>query len=250
MTVTNEGLLKSGGIGVLMDGATSIFHNSGKVKAEGIGVEVAQAAHIHKSGLIRSRTDDAVFAHDAVTMTNAGKVKGDVTLSGMDDSYYTLNTGVTLGAIHGQGGSDDLRGGRGRDEIDGGDDNDTLRGGGVRDLLIGGAGSDYIEGGRGKDLLYGNEFAGGGIDADNFDYVTAKVGRDRIMDFDDGMDHLRLNGTLLSGPLASPLPAALSENAAGDAVLNLNMLGDFKGQIIFEGLGMASISTADFFILL
>lgn len=99
----------------------------------------------------------------------------------------------------GGGGQDSVRGGRGADEIHGNRGNDVLRGDVGADLLIGqdgndhlfgGAGSDRLDGGAGRDKLFG------GAGPDMFVFGRGD-GRDRVMDFADGRDTLRLDGDLM-----------------------------------------------------
>lgn len=74
--------------------------------------------------------------------------------------------------------------------------NDTLRGDGLDDILIGGAGNDRLRGGSGDDVL----IAGTGQDAlsgeggANVFVFTADGQRDRVTDFQLGLDRLDLSG--------------------------------------------------------
>ena len=125
--------------------------------------------------------------------------------------------------MKGNGGSDHLLGGGGADTISGGIgadrlfgdlDHDTLRGGADADILWGGSGSDQLHGGTGNDRLLGgvgadtlhgnqgadvligqggNDLLVGGLGADVFVF-GAGSGRDRIRDFADGQDLIRMTG--------------------------------------------------------
>lgn len=109
-----------------------------------------------------------------------------------------LDTGIgendTLVSIEGLIGShyaDALVGDGGYNEILGGDGNDFLFGLGGTDYLDGGAGADTLNGGAGPDILRG------GLGADTFvfdavDNVYAQF--DTIVDFQDGVDLIRLQG--------------------------------------------------------
>lgn len=81
-------------------------------------------------------------------------------------------------ALNGDAGADRLIGGRGADTMSGGADADVLFGGAGRDVLIGGKGRDMLTGGAGADSFV---FEGGG-------------GRDRITDFEDGVDEIIFAG--------------------------------------------------------
>lgn len=75
----------------------------------------------------------------------------------------------------------------GNDTIDGGAGSDTILGGGGDDRLLGGAGADKITGGAGNDLITG------GAGADHFVFAPVE-GRDRITDFQNGVDKLVITG--------------------------------------------------------
>ena len=87
--------------------------------------------------------------------------------------------------VHGDGGQDLLWGGDGYDHLYGGKDNDTLLGGNGKDHLFGGAGDDHITGGGGSDQMTG------GAGADVF-YFYKNQGPDRILDFEIGIDLIRI----------------------------------------------------------
>ncbi|MEM7745222.1 MAG: hypothetical protein AAF409_16075 [Pseudomonadota bacterium] len=81
---------------------------------------------------------------------------------------------VLLGTI----GDDLIRGRGGNDEISGGDGDDRLKGG---------AGNDIIEDGAGSDRLWG------GSGSDTFKLVAGDGERERIQDWEDGLDTLDLS---------------------------------------------------------
>ncbi|MEM9643050.1 MAG: calcium-binding protein [Pseudomonadota bacterium] len=97
--------------------------------------------------------------------------------------------------VSGESGNDLVIGGRGRDQVLGGDGNDTLRGGDAADRVLGGDGRDVISGGRGDDRL------NGGADEDTFVF-SGKVRNDRIEDFEDNVDTIRLDEDLWGGGLS------------------------------------------------
>jgi Ca2+-binding RTX toxin-like protein len=78
--------------------------------------------------------------------------------------------------INGRGGDDILRGGGGRDRIVGGDGADQLNGEGERDVLVGDAGNDRLTGGAAPDTFV----------------FSSGDGSDRILDFQDGADRIRI----------------------------------------------------------
>lgn len=99
--------------------------------------------------------------------------------------------------IEGQKGRDSLFGGSGADTLDGGKGKDRLYGGGGDDLIYGGIGFDLLEGGKGDDTLNGgenNDVLRGAQGADVFEFEL-NSGVDRIKDFEDGSDLIRLIST-------------------------------------------------------
>ncbi|MBZ6076435.1 calcium-binding protein [Microvirga puerhi] len=77
---------------------------------------------------------------------------------------------VGTGALFGDAGNDEIRGGAGSDFINGGADND---------VLLGNAGSDVITGGDGNDIVYGGAGADrldGGAGSDVLSYFDAQGG--------------------------------------------------------------------------
>jgi Ca2+-binding RTX toxin-like protein len=89
--------------------------------------------------------------------------------------------------LKGHGGGDDLNGGSGNDMLKGHRGDDMLEGGAGRDMLKGHSGDDVLTGGNGRDVLTG------GAGWDEFVYADMREGRDRITDFEDGIDLISLN---------------------------------------------------------
>jgi len=107
-----------------------------------------------------------------------------------------LNAGAGNDKLYGGLGKDTLNGGLGKDILNGDGGNDIIKGNGGNDLLNGGAEDDKLygnseqdtlNGGLGKDILYG------GAAKDIF-ILTAGEGQDTIMDFEDNLDKIKLNG--------------------------------------------------------
>lgn len=110
--------------------------------------------------------------------------------------------GDGLDLLYGRDGDDTLRGDNGQDSLFGDTGNDELYGGLRLDRLYGEDGNDTLWGGDGNDILAGGTGADvlyGGVGADYFDFFNVSdVGlatgtRDRIADFEDGSDKIRLN---------------------------------------------------------
>lgn len=118
---------------------------------------------------------------------------GNDTIDGFDGNDV-LDGGAGRDAVYGGDGNDKLFGrdgddylaaGFGKDKLFGGDGEDDLEGSDGNDVLNGGAGKDELFGDAGKDVLIG------GDDADRFSFRKAD-GINRIRDFEDGVDIIRI----------------------------------------------------------
>ena len=117
---------------------------------------------------------------------NAGDVAGDIFASmesffGSDTAGDFMQTGAARARFSGFGGDDTLIGGASVDFLQGGDDNDTLFGNAARDTLQGGTGNDMMT---------------GGADRDQFLFVEADFGQDTILDYEDGLDFIKVFRTV------------------------------------------------------
>ncbi|MGM0454959.1 MAG: calcium-binding protein [Cyanobacteriota bacterium] len=99
----------------------------------------------------------------------------------------TLAAGRDNDVLDGGSGNNILFGNLGEDTVTGGSGDDSLFGGQGDDVLIGGPGNDLLSGDRGRDTLTG----GDGIDHFSL-AASAEIGEDVIVDFQDGVDKLRL----------------------------------------------------------
>ncbi|MEM7631460.1 MAG: M10 family metallopeptidase C-terminal domain-containing protein [Pseudomonadota bacterium] len=204
---------------------------------------------------------------------------GDDTIIG-GDGDDTLRGGREEDEISGGFGQDVIRGQRNADLIDGDDGNDNLKGGGGNDTIDGGAGSDFIKGGTrsdvlnggsGNDRIFANSFADvlhgnagndllnaggdddtlnggtgndtlkGGNGADTFIF-EADMGADLVLDFEDGVDMLRVSTALTGGSTN----AGFVVSTFG-AVVNGRAVLDFGGGnvITFDGLADETVLTDD-----
>ena len=165
---------------------------------------------------------------------------GNDTVRGLggDDRLWGRQGADTL---YGNAGNDRLWGGRDGDELHGGVGKDHLYGGLGHDTLYGGRGDDTLHGGRLADRLHGGEgkdVLAGGHGRDLFVYDDADFGRDRIVDFEDGLDRLDFTG---SGLRWSDL--SVSNNGKGDAVVRVD---GANGKIVLEGVDASLIGQDDF----
>lgn len=149
---------------------------------------------------------------------------------GAGDGADSLDGGGGNDRLYGGAGADDLRGGAGHDTLWGGGQDDALRGGQGNDLLYGGAGDDFVSGGAGADTLYGR--AG----ADTFQYGPG-YGRDRIVDFENDRDILRLDDAFGFETASEALASA--RNTGGGVVF------DFGSGNTLTVAGMTVAALAD-----
>lgn len=126
---------------------------------------------------------------------------GNDTLNG-GDSNDTLRGEIGSDSLNGDAGNDLLFGFDGIDTLRGGTGDDTLRGELQNDFLYGDAGADVLFGGDGNDALYGGgdrDTLNGGAGNDSFYWDDGDFSgltnatADRVQDFMQGQDRLRLN---------------------------------------------------------
>ncbi|SEL11926.1 hypothetical protein SAMN05444413_10614 [Roseivivax marinus] len=204
------------------------------------------------------RGDDVSNAGDGNDVNNGGP-GDDVLLGGEGDD--TMGASFGDDSVVGGSGDDSLGGGTGQDTLDGGTGNDSLGGGEGNDTVLGGSGDDFlagggrddrIEGGTGNDTINGgpgNDTMSGGAGADVFVFTEWFDGEtDRILDFDDGTDLLRLSG--VENAPGSGLQGRVDALDISDVTLG----GVAAAQISYEGqtihlLGVAASDlTLDDFI--
>ncbi len=147
----------------------------------------AGGADIFSGGLGRDSFDArsssaGIQLHLENQSLNAGDVAGDIFASiesffGSNTAGDYMETGAARARFNGFGGDDTLVGGSSVDFLQGGADNDDLFGNGARDILHGGTGNDDMT---------------GGADRDQFLFVEAAFGQDIILDYEDGLDYLKV----------------------------------------------------------
>lgn len=118
--------------------------------------------------------------------------------------------------LNGTGGADRINGKAGHDKIHGKGGNDTLIGDAGNDWLYGESGRDTLIGGAGNDVLTG------GSHADSFRF-TGKWGRDKIRDFQDGIDRIDLRGNgLIFDKLSIATGNADTDRIVDDVIIKAN----------------------------
>ena len=127
-----------------------------------------------------------------------------------------------------------LTGGNGNDRLDGMNGNDSLAGDAGADSLLGGAGNDLLYGGTGNDAL------AGGAGADLFVFAVNN-GADRIVDWQDGIDRIRiLSGSWQGTRYDSFDDLSIRQTTAGAEV-------SFGGTTItLSGIQAGVLNAADF----
>jgi serralysin len=141
---------------------------------------------------LRPETVSSVYGLTGNMSITRGTVLENV-ISGSGDDIISGNSAANR--IWGKGGKDSLSGGGDKDRLFGGGQADKLWGGNGNDRLSGGGGKDRLEGGGGNDKLTG------GSRVDTFVFRGDSTGADKITDFTDDMDTLRLDDALWGGGL-------------------------------------------------
>ncbi|MGB3317031.1 MAG: CAP domain-containing protein, partial [Albidovulum sp.] len=128
------------------------------------------------------RGHDTLIGGDGNDTLNGGTGR-DTISGGADDDLLSGKSGSDV--LRGNNGNDVLRGSTGYDTLKGGSGDDTIYGGSGKDRIFGGDGNDWIRGDKGDDRLTG------GAGADEFVFASGH-GTDRITDFEDGIDRIRI----------------------------------------------------------
>ncbi|MFE3836315.1 hypothetical protein [Pseudogemmobacter sonorensis] len=198
--------------------------------------------------------NDLVYAGAGRDVISTGAGNDTIHADGGDNQ---IGAGDGQDLVHGGSGRDTIGGGEGRDTIYGGGGDDEIGAGPGDDLVYGGSGNDFLAGGPGHDTIYGgpgddringgpgNDVVYGGAGADIFIFAEATPGdTDRIMDFENGIDRIRLGG--LAGATAHDRFAALS-------IQDISYAGDrgamiqYGGQRIFlPGISASLLDVSDF----
>jgi len=156
---------------------------------------------------------------------------GNDTLVGGDGDDL-LKGGRGRDILEGDDGADRLVGGRNNDQLSGGRNNDVLLGGHGRDTLDGGYSNDTLDGGKGHDRLTGGQ----GWDVFLF---HNKSGRDRILDFENGIDRIDLSR--LDVEFSDLLFSA--RNGGADTVVKIS---GTKASMYIEDITISELSAHDF----
>jgi Ca2+-binding RTX toxin-like protein len=161
--------------------------------------------------------------------------------------------------IYGEKGLDTLYGSEGNDTLYGGNENDSLLGGTGTDNLYGEIGNDYLYGDDGGDNMYGgsgsdtldgsegkdNLYGGTGADIFFYNALTDSLNTnpDRIKDFEDGVDVIRLQGLGFTGIAAGAATGTVLGYTQTSTLTTISDAGTF--QFIIEN-GTITLTNADF----
>lgn len=161
------------------------------------------------------------------TGVNISALGGDDTVNGSNHDDV-INGGGGDDVLRGRGGNDILQGSGGDDMLLGEAGDDGLNGGAGNDTLKGGLGDDVMVGGLGNDRLFGGEgsdvYSGGaGVDRFFFDASDGAGGKDRISDFEDGIDLIVLKGIAITD-LQDTVRGAVVSFSNGSEVLVRDVL--------------------------
>jgi Ca2+-binding RTX toxin-like protein len=225
-----------------------------------IDLRTPQAAWLTRNG---STGDDTV----------QGSIFGD-TLDGRagDDSIFgnlgddSMRGGSGVDTLPGSEGDDTIRGEEGSDIISGGNGADSLHGGSESDNVIGAAGADAMDGGAGDDGLFagldndvlvgnlgadslageqGDDRLTGGEGADRFDFTT-RGGKDRVVDFEDGIDRLFFFGFGADYDTSAEIVDTAVQDGTSVMITVPNNGTAGTTKVILLNFELENLSTADF----
>lgn len=166
--------------------------------------------------------------------------------------------------LAGEAGNDRLFGLDGDDSLEGGLGNDLIEGGAGGDFLFGdssfevGQGDDTLIGGDGNDILFG----GGGVDrlfggagSDQFFFGSGDTGitretADRILDYQQGVDQIAINGVgvtfIGTNAFTGASGEARYELRGGDTFVYVEADGQAGADIVIRLAGQFTLTASDF----
>lgn len=194
-------------------GSDTLYGGQGNDMLNGGGGKDVLYGGVGTDKLAGDASNDLLFGGDGLDRLNGGGGKDELH-GGADRDILTGSGGSDT--LYGDTGNDKLIGGAGNDYVYGGDDKDLLKGGGGDDFLQGGDGNDKVYGDSGNDQIYsgagndkeyggagndyiydsdGNDRLYGGDGADSFVFQDTDFGKDKILDFEYGIDTLDMGYT-------------------------------------------------------
>ena len=190
----NRGVM-SGDV-VMGDGADVFNNRDGDVDGNWYGGDGTDLYSAYDDSSVTGVIDggsgnDTLLAGNNADSISGGTGSDSINSGGGDDIIFGNNDHDTIFAGDGQ---DVVYGGSGNDRMWGGAGDDTLEGSTGYDVIRGGDGDDNITGGTNGDTIYGGNGADTFIFTSVTDSPTLTVDRDRIMDFQTGVDEFDLSG--------------------------------------------------------
>ncbi len=243
-------------------GATDYNAVAGKVLLDGglLQISSIDIVNIHASGsflvkeITTSTVVDLIEPDDVQLEFQVGVVDGD-----SDSDSYDFSIGIDAkGNLDGTTGDDVIQGTSGDDSIDAGIGVDIVDGQGGADILFGGEGDDILLGGDDADALRGDtgsDTLTGGEGSDVFTYSAGDGGAtialaDLITDFEDGTDHISLDGLTFGtsdGQVSFVAADTLSlGGSASDTALIINDGAGYAEVLtVIQNVSVLDMSSAD-----
>lgn len=231
----NDVLIGGGGADTLVGGAGADTLNGGA------GADTADYS------------GEGAFTINLATSVHGGAAAGDTFISierfrGSNTGNDVFTGGNTGAIVFGNGGNDQLDGGRGNDRLEGGAGDDVLKGKAGADILTGGEGWDRLTGGAGADIFR----------FDSVEAMTSSKGGDRITDFTVGVDRIDLvgiGGMALTGSggsegfsAASPVPELRFFQRGSNTICEVDYNGDGIADGTIVLIGSIALSVSDFIL--
>ncbi|QHQ34198.1 M10 family metallopeptidase C-terminal domain-containing protein [Algicella marina] len=132
---------------------------------------------------------------DTARYLSGANLRINLNISGSQNTNSGQETFISIENVTGGSGNDIIHGNGARNVLQGRDGSDTLFGYAGNDRLRGDNGADDVRGGAGRDTIWGNagnDTLAGGTWADVFVFDSGD-GTDRILDFQDGVDTIRID---------------------------------------------------------
>lgn len=272
--VINDGLI-SAPIGISLratEGTLLVNERDGEIAGTSVGVIftgsiATSTVKLINHGVITGPNTAIIGSASVDQLTNRGMIVGDVNLGDGDDRYDGRR-GTIAGEIDGGFGDDAFlidngqvhiaeAQNQGMDRVyssvsywlpsnveylylrgnkdlmgHGNDDDNALYGNSGNNVLDGHEGINYLSGGRGSDVLIG------GSQRDIFDFNPGD-GRDRITNFQDGVDQINLDEWRQFNSVEDILDHARERN--GDVILSFG-----RDQLTIENVTKAQLDASDF----
>ncbi len=262
--------LNADSLDTTIDGGTGssdrvVFAASGTTAATWVGIEALEL----QGGANLTLTGTQFTANLPINAAILGTGTITVNIGVVDQTLFATSM-PTAGTVHfvinGSAGTDvvkaahttnTINGGDGLDQLRGGNLADTINGGNDRDKIIGWGGADLLTGGSGNDVFRYLAATDSGIGA-NADIITDfTIGSDdfdfRYLDSDVGTEGLQPYALTFVGTTAfdgSGNAEIRYGTTGGDITVELDLDGNGTAdmQIVLQGIGGGTLTSADFLL--